>query len=645
MGTFQLNHAGGMTVQTATGPGPFDGTFTEEGNYLLFANVFPKPYFNNETDQGFEFEFFWGHDGSGTAAINGIQVVKGAQGAFSISGFPIGTIDSASASLDASVVDGASEFESAVLYLDDVAVQTKDSSSGGTNSLEYAATGLSAGTHTCRVDVVSTFSSPSVAQSHSWTFEVLPFSIVSTVPAGDIFDDQLPLQATILEIASIVDSSGTKLFLDGIDTGAVVDRSMAPTSTISYVSSLSLGMHTGKVVVVGDPSGGPITNEWTFTVNAFGSITTTPTGSTTNDSPVLQATIIEGASIVDNTTRLYLDGIDTGATLDRSLAPTSTISYATSGLSYGMHTGKVVVVGSPAGTATNEWTFSVRPPDSVIAGILYNINFAGKTGAVANVADGTVIPAAGTAGSNLWNNVVAASNYDAAMTNTTVITDAATGGHSIGMRCLGTDHWFDIAGTAILPLNQGFWISNDGDHTVELTGLEPSATYDIYVYCTWNWTEDSVAYSITKGSGQVTNLTLHPSKASATGTTDYSIYVDGSDGTSGNYVVFSNLTPDASGVIDILAQSTQGGFSGLQVVRNGFPGPTAQPVITGISVSGSDVTLSWTDEGVGTYTIQRKTGLTAGSWTDVQGGLPAGTGSTTVTTTGASQEFYQIKGE
>lgn len=68
--TFQLNHSAGTTLKTATGDGPFDGTFTEGVNYVKFNGVKAKPYAD-----GYEFEFFWGHDGSGVAVINGIQLV------------------------------------------------------------------------------------------------------------------------------------------------------------------------------------------------------------------------------------------------------------------------------------------------------------------------------------------------------------------------------------------------------------------------------------------------------------------------------------------------------------------------------------------------------------------------------------------
>lgn len=76
--TFQLNHAGGTTNQTATGNGPFDGTFTEGANYLKFSNVTPKAYNLSGTDNGYEFEFYWGRAAGNTtaAAINGFQIVE-----------------------------------------------------------------------------------------------------------------------------------------------------------------------------------------------------------------------------------------------------------------------------------------------------------------------------------------------------------------------------------------------------------------------------------------------------------------------------------------------------------------------------------------------------------------------------------------
>jgi hypothetical protein len=74
-------------------------------------------------------------------------------------------------------------------------------------------------------------------------------------------------------------------------------------------------------------------------------------------------------------------------------------------------------------------------------------------------------------------------------------------------------------------------------------------------------------------------------------------------------------------------------------------GPQTDPVITDFSVSGGDVTLTWTADNNGTYSIQRKTDLFSPSWTDVLTGLPAGGGTTNVPVSGAGEEFYQIYGE
>lgn len=89
---------------------------------------------------------------------------------------------------------------------------------------------------------------------------------------------------------------------------------------------------------------------------------------------------------------------------------------------------------------------------------------------------------------------------------------------------------------------------------------------------------------------------------------------------------------------------TDGGGT-LEVYETVTTGPTVDPVFTSIVVNGSDVTLSWTDEGVGTYSIQHKTNLTDVTWSNVMTNLPAGLGSTNVTASGADQEFYQIIGE
>ena len=75
------------------------------------------------------------------------------------------------------------------------------------------------------------------------------------------------------------------------------------------------------------------------------------------------------------------------------------------------------------------------------------------------------------------------------------------------------------------------------------------------------------------------------------------------------------------------------------------PVPTVDPIINSIAVSGSIVTLSWTAEDIGTYSIQRKTDLSGETWSTVVSNLPAGDLTTNVTTSGSNEEFYQVIGE
>jgi len=93
-----------------------------------------------------------------------------------------------------------------------------------------------------------------------------PFLSVAGSPLGTVAGS-VDMQAVVVEGSSIVETNSTMLYLDGSPVAATFDRSFSPTTTISYVASeLSTGVHTGKVEVVGDPTGG-LTNEWTFVVH------------------------------------------------------------------------------------------------------------------------------------------------------------------------------------------------------------------------------------------------------------------------------------------------------------------------------------------------------------------------------------------
>ncbi|MBN2164611.1 MAG: hypothetical protein JXR25_00265 [Pontiellaceae bacterium] len=87
------------------------------------------------------------------------------------------------------------------------------------------------------------------------------------------------------------------------------------------------------------------------------------------------------------------------------------------------------------------------------------------------------------------------------------------------------------------------------------------------------------------------------------------------------------------------------GEGSLEVYGGAVIVPTIDPVITAISVSGSEVTLYWTAEDIGSYSIDRKSALTGAEWVTIASNLPAGDFSTNVTVSGSDVEFYRITGE
>ncbi len=211
---------------------------------------------------------------------------------------------------------------------------------------------------------------------------------------------------------------------------------------------------------------------------------------------------------------------------------------------------------------------------------LWNINFAGRTSSNVTVADGLVLNA-GSIGSNNWNNIVAPTLvWDPAAPIS--ITDS-NGANAIDFDVVSSTTFANFsadngvvgAGTQT-DLNKAFFGLGNFDSTLEFSGLDTGATYDIYVYFTWKYNENDVNYTITKGSGATTALTLTPNQSSST---NYNDYIDGTDGTAGNYVVFHNISSDQFGAIDLRATSADGGFNAIQLVQ--IPEPSTYALLFG----------------------------------------------------------------
>lgn len=183
-------------------------------------------------------------------------------------------------------------------------------------------------------------------------------------------------------------------------------------------------------------------------------------------------------------------------------------------------------------------------------------------------------------------------------------------------------------------------------------GLE-NGVYNAYVYF-WGPGPQIVkigAALTNNPSGSLPVYTQEHADASDAMTNSFSNTVIVEEADRNMYQVDLGLVTVTDGILDVyIDDEANGGFDstvwydgiGYKYVSAG--GPEYAPVITSISVSGSTVTLSWTADDAGSYTIERKSSLT-GKWSPVETGLPAGNSIRSVPAGGGSTEFYRITAE
>jgi hypothetical protein len=107
------------------------------------------------------------------------------------------------------------------------------------------------------------------------------------------------------------------------------------------------------------------------------------------------------------------------------------------------------------------------------------------------------------------------------------------------------------------------------------TGLNTSASYDIYIYSTWRWQTIDTTFDLTEGftdgPERLVSTVNRPAGILNTGIYDYSGIVEGD-----NYIVFRDVTPNTNGIIRIT-----GGYdidsiiSGIQIRE--YPGQGELP--------------------------------------------------------------------
>jgi hypothetical protein len=376
-----------------------------------------------------------------------------------------------------------------------------------------------------------------------------------------------------------------------------------------------------------------------------------------NEDPTVSATVYDGTEEIDNMT-LYLDGVAVTNASFAGGSTTNTISYDWIGAPLGWHTGMVVAASATLYAETNVWTFAINGTPEPISNNpldLFNINFAGFSGDSADnqypVSDGT-IAAAPSLGSNSWNNLLYNIYYWPGNAQTIV---GSGGTNAITCEVMdssvvrqmqipysysGDYYSFAQAATnTIWPVTLGGTPINAD---LQLSGLDPAATYDLYLYYVNPGNADpaTTTYTLTTGSSQILVARL-------TSTRD-SLFVSGSYTNLGNYVknenyvVIPGISPSAGGIIGINESGGPGGISAMQLVKRGVNIP--QPIIKSFIMSGDTSFLTWGSTNGMTYSVLGTTNLVDGPWVEVTNGIP-GTGSDVWVDLPATsgQQFFKVR--
>ncbi len=364
------------------------------------------------------------------------------------------------------------------------------------------------------------------------------------------------------------------------------------------------------------------------------------------------ASLLNGTETVDPASiELWVNGTNVVVGGDVSVSsPTTTVSHAIASLPAGNTSVSLVyaTTQTPSVMYTNNWSFLVGltpDPPATNALALWNVNMAGcVNNGLRTVTNGLVLVAPTTGGSNAWNNAYSpAAPWDSP--NTTLIAANESNPDTVGI-VFENSNWNDgpqsWAGfyTEFAALSNTIWGATQGDNDdgiVRFTGVDSNKTYDVYVYWTWNRNDDAKTFSVIEGTCKLPFLTMNPDRASVVA--NPTNYLEGT-----NYVVFTDVAPDASGNIAI--QPNYSCAYQLVMRDGGGPvGPTIDPDILSFSVSGGMANLMWKSEAGINYNILSKSSLTDG-WTTKKAGVASGGTSTTdsVSISGGSQEFFRIEG-
>ncbi len=323
----------------------------------------------------------------------------------------------------------------------------------------------------------------------------------------------------------------------------------------------------------------------------------------------IEVVIAEAASQVDtNSIVLTVDGADvTAAAVISDTASGITITYTPEdGLAVGKHFAEISADGTPEGTASFSWTFLVDPTGSyLISPELRNGSF--------ELANG--VEASGTVSD--WSTI---------------------------------DDWGDDSGSG--AKTEGNSLATDGSRI--MVTAAGSETYNITDAAISNGDRFGYNFVVAGRSFGVTVALAYMDGTDVVVVSNSMNYVTG--GTtpfpvSGAYTFTAGSDPEAIGkTVGIIFIDDNAGSGSVQLDEVRFytdeSQPTEAPVITAFSVDGTTVTLSWTTEELGLYSLQSKAGLNDFiEWVTIYSNLPSGSLTTNAAVSGDDQEFFRIISE
>ena len=349
---------------------------------------------------------------------------------------------------------------------------------------------------------------------------------------------------------------------------------------------------------------------------------------------------------------LYIDGAEVTNTygLYTGIPSTNTISYLANSLTNGEHTAKIIASGygvldGELYSYTNEWSFfwfDHFPVPSTGATELYNVNIAGSSDrGLRLVPHGGVLAAPTTGGGDVWNNAYSPGEAWENPGQITLLPANEANANRVGFETGGSGWWDGPQGWAgyydeFTALSNTIWGATVGDSDsgwTRFTGLDTNAAYDVYIYWTWSRADDSKTFKVTTGSSCGSEQTIHTDRAALL--EDPDAYVAGV-----NYVVLSEITPDARGTIEIGPNYA----CAYQLVKRGNGLQPLNPPNISFEISGDLLVLSWASSTNASYSILSTTNLLDAVWTE-ESILP-GTGENmteSISVGDESRKFYMIE--